>query len=77
MVKEADSTRRLTRRNKELAELRNQADSLIYSADRTLKDLGDKATDAERQAIEDGQEASHRSDGGRGRRRPSRMRWSK
>ncbi|MFS8581534.1 MAG: molecular chaperone DnaK [Limnochordales bacterium] len=53
MVKEAEQFAEADKKKRELAELRNQADSLIYSADRTLKDLADKATDADRQAIED------------------------
>ncbi len=53
MVKEAEEYAEADKKKQELAELRNQADSLIYSADRTLKDLSDKATESDRQAIED------------------------
>lgn len=52
MVQEAEEYAEADKQRKELAELRNQADSLIHSAERTLKDLGDKATEQDKQAIE-------------------------
>jgi len=52
MVQEAEKYAEEDRKRKELAELRNQADSLIYSVDRTLKDFGDKVTAQERDNIE-------------------------
>ncbi|HEY8418801.1 MAG TPA: molecular chaperone DnaK [Limnochordales bacterium] len=52
MVAEAEKYAEEDRKRKELAELRNQADSLIYTVDRTLKDLAGKVTDQERQNIE-------------------------
>jgi len=53
MVAEAEKYAEEDRKRKELAELRNQADSLIYSVDRTLKDLGDKVSEQERKNIEE------------------------
>ncbi|HEY8496353.1 MAG TPA: molecular chaperone DnaK [Limnochordales bacterium] len=52
MVAEAEKYAEEDRKRKELAELRNQADSLIYAVDRTLKDLGDKVSAQERNNIE-------------------------
>lgn len=43
MVKEAEQKAEEDRRRKEEADLRNQADSMIYQAEKTIKDLGDKA----------------------------------
>ncbi|TYO97247.1 molecular chaperone DnaK [Desulfallas thermosapovorans] len=43
MVKDAEKNAAEDARRKELVELRNQADSLIYQAEKTIKDLGDKA----------------------------------
>src|SRR5690606_23469797 len=52
MVHEAEQHAEDDRRRKELAELKNQADSLLYTVARTLKDLGDKVTAQERDNIE-------------------------
>ncbi len=43
MVKEAEKNAEADQKRKELVELRNQADSMIYQAEKTIKDLGDKA----------------------------------
>jgi len=42
MIKEAEEHAAEDRRRKEEVEARNQADSLAYQLERTLKDLGDK-----------------------------------
>jgi len=42
MVREAEQHAAEDRSRKEAAELRNEADTLAYSAEKTLKDLGDK-----------------------------------
>ena len=42
MVKEAEQFAEIDRRKKEEVEARNNADSLIYTAEKTMKDLGDK-----------------------------------
>ncbi|MGQ9556423.1 MAG: molecular chaperone DnaK [Desulfurispora sp.] len=61
MVREAEANAEADRRRKEEAELRNQADSLIYQAEKTIKDLGDKAdqskVDAVNRAVEELKEA--------------------
>jgi molecular chaperone DnaK len=43
LMKEAEAHAEEDKKRREQAELRNEADSLIYSVDKTLKDLGDKA----------------------------------
>ena len=43
MVKDSEQYAEADRKRKEEAELHNQADSLIYQAEKTSKDLGDKA----------------------------------
>jgi len=43
MVKEAEAHRADDQKRRELVEARNQAEALIHSTERTLKDLGDKA----------------------------------
>ncbi len=52
MVQEAASHAEEDRRQKELAEVKNQADSLLYQTERLLKDLGDKVPADERLRIE-------------------------
>jgi molecular chaperone DnaK len=52
MVKEAESHRADDDRVKQEVEQKNQADSLCHSAEKTLKDLGDKVPDAERSQIQ-------------------------
>jgi len=43
MVRDAESFAEADLKRKEEVELRNQADSVIYQAEKTIKDLGDKA----------------------------------
>jgi len=43
MVKDSEQYAEADRKRKEEVDLRNQADSLIYQAEKTIKDLGDKA----------------------------------
>jgi len=51
MVKEAAAHADEDKKQRELAEKRNQGDQLIYSVERTIKDLGDKATEEEKTDI--------------------------
>jgi molecular chaperone DnaK len=51
MVKEAEVHAEEDRKQKELAEARNQADTLAYQAEKTLKDLGDKVPADRRDAV--------------------------
>jgi len=66
MVNDAEKFAEEDLRRRELAEARNQADSLAYSAEKSLKDLGDKveADKAEeiRKAVEDLREAAKGED---------------
>jgi molecular chaperone DnaK len=52
MVKEAEEHAEEDRKRKEQIEARNQADSLIYTTDKSLKEHGDKLDAGDRQAIE-------------------------
>lgn len=52
MVKEAERHAEEDRRRREEAEIRNRADSLIYTVEKNLKDLGDRVPPAERSNIE-------------------------
>jgi len=52
MRKEAELYEAEDRKKKELAEAKNEADSLIYNTRKLLKDLGEKVSEGERQRIE-------------------------
>jgi molecular chaperone DnaK len=54
MVQEAERFGEEDRRKKEEAELRNQADSLIYTVEKTKADLGDKLDKAHRDQLDAG-----------------------
>ena len=43
LMKEAETHAEEDKKRREQAELRNEADSLVYTVDKTLKDIGDKA----------------------------------
>ena len=51
MVQEAAAHAEEDKQQRDLAEKRNQGDQLIYSVERTIKDLGDKATEDEKTDI--------------------------
>ena len=52
MVADAESHAEEDRKFRELVDVRNQADSLIHAAEKTLSELGEKATSEERLSIE-------------------------
>ncbi|MBI5231902.1 MAG: Hsp70 family protein, partial [Coriobacteriales bacterium] len=52
MVDDAESHAEDDRQRKEQAEVRNTADSLVYTTEKTLADLGDKVPDATKSEIE-------------------------
>jgi len=52
LIKEAELHAEEDKRKKELAEARNQADTLIYTTEKTLKELGDKVDAATKSDIE-------------------------
>ena len=52
MVSDAESHAEEDRKFRELVDVRNQADGLIHASEKTLKEMGEKATQEERLAIE-------------------------
>ena len=53
MRKDAEAHEADDKQKKTLIELRNRADSLMYSAEKTIKDLGDKVKPDDKRAVED------------------------
>ena len=51
-VKEAEAHAEEDRKNKENIEIRNNADSLVYNTEKTLKDLGDKVSAEEKAKVQ-------------------------
>ncbi|MGI6224643.1 MAG: molecular chaperone DnaK [Peptococcales bacterium] len=52
MVKEAQANAEADKKRKEEVETRNQADSLVYQTEKTLKEVGDKVSQAEKEEVE-------------------------
>ncbi|MDR3322406.1 MAG: molecular chaperone DnaK [Synergistaceae bacterium] len=52
MRRDAESHEDEDKRRKELIEARNEADSLVYNAEKSLKDLADKVTESERAEVD-------------------------
>ncbi|WP_373067446.1 molecular chaperone DnaK, partial [Thioalkalivibrio sp.] len=52
MVKDAEAHAEEDKKFQQLVQARNQADALVHSAEKSLKDLGDQVSDDERSAIE-------------------------
>jgi len=53
MVREAERNAATDKRRKELVEARNNADALIYTVEKALRDLGDKVPGQDRRRIEE------------------------
>ena len=53
MVKDAESNAAADKKRRESVEAKNQAESLIHSSEKSLKDYGDKISEDDRKAIED------------------------
>ena len=53
MVKEAEANKEADKKKRESVDVRNQADTLIHSTDKNLKEHGSKISDADKKAIED------------------------
>jgi molecular chaperone DnaK len=53
MVKEAEANAEADKREREKIDARNEADSMIYATEKSLKELGDKVSGADKQKIED------------------------
>lgn len=56
MVKEAEENAEEDKKRREEVELRNEADQLIFTTDKTIKDLGDKVSDEDKQRAETAKE---------------------
>ena len=52
MVRDAESHAEDDRRRREEAEVRNQADSLVYQTEKVLREHGDKITGSEKEAVD-------------------------
>ena len=53
MVKEAEANAENDKKEREKVEVRNEADSMIYQTEKTLKEMGDKVDAADKQRIEE------------------------
>lgn len=53
MVKDAEANAAADKAKRESVDAKNDADSLIYATEKSLKELGDKVSGADKQAIED------------------------
>ena len=54
MVKDAEANKDADKKKRESVDVRNQADTLVHSTEKNLKEHGSKISDAEKKAIEDG-----------------------
>ena len=52
MVKDAEANAESDKKKRESIDARNEADGLVYSTEKTLKDLGDKVSAADKSSIE-------------------------
>lgn len=52
MMRDAEAHAEEDKKKKELVEVKNQADTLVYSVENSLKDFGDKVTESEKKDIE-------------------------
>ncbi len=57
MVKDADANKEADKKKRESVDVRNQADTLIHSTDKNLKEHGSKISEADKKAIEDSSNA--------------------
>ena len=53
MVKDAEANAEADAKRKEEAELRNEADQLVFQVDKTITDLGEQITEEEKKSVED------------------------
>ena len=61
MVKDAESHAEEDKKRKDEIEVRNQTDSLCYSTEQTLKDLGDKVPEDQRKNVQDAVDAAKKA----------------
>ena len=57
MVKDAEANKEADKKKRESVDVRNQADTLIHSTEKNLKEHGSKVSDADKKAIEDSSSA--------------------
>ncbi len=57
MVKDAEANKESDKKKRETVDVRNQADTLIHSTEKNLKEHGSKISESEKKAIEDGSTA--------------------
>ncbi len=53
MIKDAEKYAEQDRRRRELADTKNQADAMVYSTEKMLKEMGDKVSDATKKSVEE------------------------
>ncbi|MFT8325043.1 Hsp70 family protein [Oenococcus sicerae] len=53
MVKDAESNEEADKKKKDEVDLHNEVDQLIFSSEKTLTDVGDKLTDADKKPVQD------------------------
>ena len=53
MMKEAEANKEADNKRKEEAEIRNDAEQMVFAAEKALKDFGDKVKDSEKEKIEE------------------------
>jgi molecular chaperone DnaK len=53
MVKDAEANAESDKKQREAIDVKNEADSLIYATEKSVKELGDKVKSADKQAIDD------------------------
>jgi molecular chaperone DnaK len=56
MIKEAEEHAEEDKKRKEAAEVRNKADQLVFTTNKTLNDLGDKVSEDDRKKVEEAKE---------------------
>ena len=54
MVKDAEANKEADKKKRDSVDARNQADSLVFSTEKSLKEHGDKVSAEEKKAIENG-----------------------
>src|SRR3989304_5550029 len=52
MVRDAESHAEDDKKKKQLAEVRNEADNMVYSVEKSLKEFGDKISEDEKSSIQ-------------------------
>jgi molecular chaperone DnaK len=61
MTRDAEAHTEEDKQKKQLAEVRNEADTLVYTVEKSLKDYGDKLTEPEKKDIQDAIEKCRRA----------------